>query len=101
VSSADASAKLHYIVPSGVTTSEAGSTVGSTGSPYSFHVSNFSGDVNLTELTTTTSLSETLDYTIVGSNNRSVQLIVTVSADKSAVAPDRHCYATGTVTPIS
>ena len=88
VTSTSATAKLHYIVPSGVTTD-------------AFHNSGFSGDVNLTELTTTTSLSETLGNTIIGSNGRSVQLYVTVSVDKNAAAPDSHCHATGTMTPIS
>jgi hypothetical protein len=101
VDSTSAAVKLHYIIPTGITTSEAGSTVSSTNSADAFHVSGFSGDANLTELTTTTSLADTLDYTILGSNGRSVQLFVTVSADKNAVAPDNHCYATGTVTPIS
>jgi len=99
--STNVTAKLHYIVPSGVTTSEAGSSIGSTGDTDAFHVSLFSGDVNLTELTTTTSVTDTLDYTIVGSNGRSVQLYVTVKADNNPTAPDKHCYATGTVTPIS
>jgi hypothetical protein len=99
--STDATAKLHYIVPSGVTTSEAGSVISSTSAPYAFHVASFSGDTNLTELTTTTSVSDTLDYTIVGSNGRSVQLYVTVAADNNATAPNSHCYVMGTVTPIS
>lgn len=101
VTSTDAIAKLHYIVPSGVTTSEAGSSLSSTGSTDAFHLSHFSGDVNLTELTTTTGIADTLDYTIVGSNGKSVHLVVTVSAEKSPSGTDKNCYATGTVTPTT
>ena len=65
-----------------------------------FHVTNLSGDVNLVELSTTTSSADTLNYTIVGSNGSSVQLYVTVAATKNPNGADNHCYATGTVTPI-
>ena len=99
VTSTSVAAKLHYIVPSGVTTSEAGSTI-SSNSTDTFHVTNLSGDVNLVELSTTTSSADTLNYTIVGSNGSSVQLYVTVAATKNPNGADNHCYATGTVTPI-
>jgi hypothetical protein len=92
--------KLHYIVPDGVTTSEAGTAISST-STDPFHVSGFSGDVNLEELTTPTSADNVLDYTIVGSNGKSVQLFVTVSADSNPTPPDTHCEVTGNVTPLS
>lgn len=92
--------KLHYIVPSGVTTSESGTSISAT-STDPFHVSGFSGDVNLEELTTGTSADNVLDYTIVGTNGKSVQLFVTVSADANATAPDFHCEVTGNVTPLS
>lgn len=99
VTSTSVTTKLHYFVPTGVTTTEAG-TVVATSSTQSFHFSDYSGEVNLEELTTTTSYASTLDYTIIGSDGKSVQLFVTVSADKNPTGTDKHCSATGTVTPI-
>jgi len=99
VGSTSSTVKLHYFTPKGVTTSEAGSVVNAS-STYAFHVSDFSGEINLDESTAAASSSVTLDYTIIGSNGRSVQLFVTVSVDNHATAPDKHCYVTGTVTPI-
>lgn len=92
--------ELHYVIPDGVTASEAGSSISTVGDD-AFHISNRAGDTNLAELTTPNSISDNLDYTIVGSNGKSVQLDVTVTADETATAPDQHCYVTGTVTPIS
>jgi len=99
VGSTSSTTKLHYIIPGGVTTSEAGSTI-SAHNTDSFHISVLSGETNLDESSATTSSSVTLDYTIIGSNGRSVQLYVTVSVNNNPTPPDRRCFVTGTVTPI-
>jgi hypothetical protein len=92
--------KLHYIVPDGVTTSEAGTGISATGTD-PFHISGLSGDVNLAELTAPSSVADVLDYTIVGSNGKSVQLFVTVSTDANPTPPDSHCEVTGNVTLLA